>query len=155
MIMKQTSPDINRLHELIDRYFDATATEAEEAELLRGLADPTLTSPRIEEARAVAGFFAVERSHRSRQRIRTPRWPKMAAAIAAAAVCGTALLTLPNHENSEPDRCVAYVGGTEITDSREVLAIMRSNLDDLGEASADVRSDIDAQLSIFATELSL
>lgn len=154
--MNQTTPDINRLHELIERYFDATATEAEEAEMRRGLADMSLNSPRIDEARAVAGFFAVERGRRkAAERRQTVRWPRIAAAIAVAAICGAALLTLPRHSGSEADRCVAYVGGSEITDSREVLAIMRSNLDDLGAASDAVRDDVDSQLSILATELSL
>lgn len=155
--MKQTSPDINRLHELIERYFDATATEAEEAEMRRGLADMSLNSPRIDEARAVTGFFAVERQRQRRAAAprQTVHWPRIAAAIAVAAVCGAALLTIPRHSDAEPDRCVAYVGDTEITDSQEVLAIMRSNLDELGEASADMRDDVNSQLSILATELSL
>lgn len=154
--MKQSKPDIKRLHQLIERYFDATATSAEEAELLRDLADPTLTSPEIEEARAVIGFFAVERSRKTTRRRHLPAgWQRAAAAVAIAAVCGVALFTMPGRDTKQPDRCVAYVGDTEVTDSRMVMAMMRSDLSDLGEASADVRDDFGDQLSIFATELSL
>ena len=104
--MKQSSPDIKRLHTLIVRYFDATATEDEEAELRRGLADTSLSSPEIEEARAVLGFFVTESRlpRRSRQQ---SVWFRIAAAIALAAVCGTVLLNSGGNDRTDNDRCVA------------------------------------------------
>ena len=154
MNMKQSSPDIKRLHTLIVRYFDATATEDEEAELRRGLADTSLSSPEIEVARAVLGFFVTESRlpRRSRQQ---SVWFRIAAAIALAAVCGTVLLNSGGNDRTDNDRCVAYIGDTEITDNHKVMAMMRSELNDFGEASADMRDDIDDQLSILAAELSL
>jgi hypothetical protein len=156
-IMKQSDHDIKRLHRLIERYFDATATSVEEAELRRRLTDTSLTSPEIEEARAVMGFFVAGRSRKkASRRYHLPAgWQRAAAAVAIAAVCGIAMLKMPGRDADMADRCVAYVGSTEVTDNRMVLAMMRSELNDLGEASAEVHNDIGGQLSIFANELSL
>ena len=144
--MKQNKTDIKRLNQLIDRYFDATATEAEERELRLTLASTPLSSEKIDEARAVMGYFAASRKAEVNKASRRGSWFRAAAAIAVAAVCGTAILTYrPNDKVT--DLCVAYIGETEITDSHAVLSMMRSDLAEIGEASQSVQTDVASQLS--------
>lgn len=143
--MKPNETDIKRLNQLIDRYFDATATEAEERELRLTLATTPLSSEKIDEVRAVMGYFALSRKAQARNTSKGVSWLR-AAAIAVAAACGTALLTY-HPGDKVADQCVAYIGETEITDSHEVLAMMRSDLAEIGEASQSIQTDVASQLS--------
>lgn len=153
--MKKNKQDIKRLHDLIDRYFDATSSEAEEREMLKGLADMSLSSPKINEARAVTGFFAVERHIRSSHKRHSGSWMRIAAAIAVATIGSIAIFTTPEHESDQSNLCIAYIGDTKVTDNETVLSIMRNELNDLEEVSSSMQSDIDNQLSILASEFSL
>ncbi len=144
--MKSDQSDIKRLHQLIDRYFDATATDAEEHELLLTLATTRLSSEKIDEARAVMGYFAVSRNVVAKKSAGGRSWLRIAAAIAVAVVCGTALLTY-RPSDDVADQCVAFIGETEITDSHTVLAMMRSDLSEIYEASQSVQTDVVSQLS--------
>lgn len=144
--MKSNKSDINRMHRLIDRYFDATATEAEERELRMSLASTALSSEKIDEARAVMGYFAIGRSIKAPKSNRGGAWLRAAATVAVAAVCGIALLTF-RPDGKAVNRCVAYIDGTEITDSHAVLAIMRSDLAEIGAASQSLQTDVSSQLS--------
>lgn len=142
--MKPTESDIRRIDLLIDRYFEAEATEAEERELRLALAATKCRSAKIDEARAVLGYLAIGRNEARRRRIFT--LPRVAAA-AVAAVCAAVALPLMQRADSGADRCVAYVGRTEITDSRRVLQMMQSDLALMGEASQSLESDVASQLS--------
>lgn len=144
--MKSDKSDIKRIHQLIDRYFDATATDAEERELRLTLATTPLSSEKIDEARAVMGYFAATRNVAAKKPAIGASWLRVAAAIAVAVVCGTALLTYQPGDKVA-DRCVAYIGETEITDSHVVLAMMRSELSEIGEASQSVQTEVASQLS--------
>ena len=144
--MKPTESDIRRIDLLIDRYFEAKTTEAEERELRLALAATKCRSAKIDEARAVLGYLAIGRNEARRRRIFT--LPRVAAAAAAvAAVCAAVALPLMQRADSGADRCVAYVGRTEITDSRRVLQMMHSDLALMGEASQSLESDVASQLS--------
>ena len=140
--MKPTESDIRRIDLLIDRYFEAEATEAEERELRLALAATKCRSAKIDEARAVMGYLAIGRNEARRRRIFT--LPRVAA---VAAVCAAVALPLMQRADSGADRCVAYVGRTEITDSRRVLQMMHSDLALMGEASQSLESDVASQLS--------
>lgn len=153
--MTKNKQDIERLHELIDRYFDATSTEAEEREMLKGLADVSLSSTKIEEARAVTGFFAVERHIRTSHKKHSRGWAKAAAVITVAVICSIVIFTTPQHESDKSNTCIAYIGDTKVTDNETVLSIMRNELGDIEEASSCLQADIDAQLSTIASEFVL
>lgn len=144
-LMKPTESDIRRIDLLIDRYFEAEATEAEERELRLALAATKCRSEKIDEARAVLGYLAVGRNEARRRRTFT--LPRVAAAAVVAAVCAAVALPLMQRADSDADRCVAYVGRTEITDSRRVLQMMHSDLALMGEASQSLESDVASQLS--------
>ena len=145
-LMKPTESDIRRIDLLIDRYFEAEATEAEERELRLALAATKCRSAKIDEARAVLGYLALGRNEARRRRIFTLPHVAAAAAVAAAA-CAAVALPLMQRADSGADRCVAYVGRTEITDSRRVLQMMHSDLALMGEASQSLESDVASQLS--------
>ncbi len=147
----QLHQDPGRISLLISRYFDATATEAEEAELRRALANTTLSSPEIDSARAVMGFYAASRRRQCR-RSGSLHLRAAAAAIAVAAVCGVALLA---HFDSIDNRCIAYIGGKPTTDTDRVLAMMQTDLSTIADASQSLHDDIDSQLSSIAAALSL
>lgn len=149
--MKPNEIDIRYLHGLIDRYFDATASEAEERELRRLLVSTRLQSPEIEQARAVMGFYAVGRKAepRRRRRLHLPTAATAAAAAAVVAVCvGANALFGPSGATGDANQCVAYVGQTEITDSRRVMAMMQNELAEMGRASESVRADVASELSL-------
>ena len=143
--MNKNEIDIKYVHGLIDRYFDATASEAEERELRRLLASARLLSPEIDQARAVIGFYAVGRKAApGRRRL---RWPAAAAAAVVVAVCvGSGVLSGP--AGADANQCVAYVGQTEITDSRRVMTMMQAELAEMSRASESVRADVASELSL-------
>ncbi|MDE7335205.1 MAG: hypothetical protein K2N10_02685, partial [Muribaculaceae bacterium] len=124
--MKPNESEIKYLNRLINRYFDATASEAEERELRRMLASTRLRSPEIEQARAVMGFYAVGRKAAPAGRQwRLPAAVTAAAAAAVVAVCvGANALFGPSAAHA--NQCVAFGGQPSITDSRSVLAMMHS-----------------------------
>ena len=149
--------EIRRLHSLIDRYFDATATEDEERELMKALASTDLSTEKIEEARAVAGFYAVGRA-KERRRMKPAshrNWQRAAASVAVALVCGAAILFFSGHSDVSPDRCIAYIGEETITDSQMVLAMMQSDLDEINEVTQSLRADANAEISSFSDMFSL
>lgn len=152
---QQNQFEIKRLHELIDRYFDATATEAEERELYEALASTELSSDQIDEARAVAGFFACGRNKRRKANKRRV-WLSAAASVAVAAVCGAAIFAAgPSSDSSSSNRCIAYIGNEEITDTHTVLAMMQNDLADINAATCSLRTDAQTELAAIAKELSL
>lgn len=151
--MKQIN-DIRQIHELIERYFEATATETEERQLRHLLATTKFLTPEIEQARAVIGFYAASKEVNQKKRKRTINLPRIAAAVAIAAVSATAG-TLFFSGNETENRCIAYVGGVEITDQARILSIMHEDLQLLGDAADNIETELDNELSIIAGELTL
>ena len=147
-LMKPTESDIRRIDLLIDRYFEAETTEAEERELRLALAATKCRSAKIDEARAVLGYLAIGRNEARRRRIFT--LPHVAAAAAVAAVCAAVALPLMQRADSGADRCVAYVGRTEpkeriIQKVGQQLRINRSKLKDASDTNTDF-DDIDSAI---------
>lgn len=151
--MKHQS-NIERAKLLIERYFDATASEAEERELRLLLTSPPLSevsSPELDEARAVMGYFAVGKPAKARARRRSYR-PAMAAAVTLAIVSAVAIPLLTHSGSVTENRCIAYVGHQEITDNARVLDMMNSDLAVLGDVSETMESDFEKQLSALGDE---
>jgi len=152
----KTYNDINRIHELIGRYFDASASEAEERELKQALASTKLLTAEIEEARAVLGYYAVSKKATAKRRRITTMPRTVAASIAAAiAIAATIATTLMMRDNEIENRCIAYVNGVEITDQEHVMSIISDNFRSLGDTAGSVETEIESQLSTIAAELTL
>ena len=134
---------------LAARYLDAETTHEEEEWLLRFVCSPAGADAEWDGLRAVLSFTAMGRQAATRpaQR-RHPRWKAAAvAAVCVGLIVGAGFLwhDLRPASSTQPDQCIAYVGGERITDQAEVLDLMRESLSSM---AADEETDIvGAQLS--------
>lgn len=139
--MKNKTINIDNLLQLIDRYFDGLTSADEERELREALADTRLSSPAIDEARAVMGVFAAAR------RIEAPGprrlLPQMAIAAAAslALLIGAAAWFL--RPAGDDSLNFALVGSQRIDDYSEIESLMHADL----SCIADARSQVDASIA--------
>lgn len=118
---------------LVERYFDATATDDEERALRRFLASLAGAHPRYDGVRAVMGYLVTARR---RHEAATPVRPQArrtfgtrlrhaAAAAAVLAVLGGAAGVV--HWRVQ-NVCVAYAGGRRLTDREDVMQQARASL---------------------------
>ena len=148
---------------IIERYFEADLSEAEEAALKAFLASEAGQAPEYDEVRAVMGYFAVGRSvmapsgrrlfRRAFTRIGRGaqraggvfargvfvRWPRVVAIAASLAIIVTLGVNIYNKDNV----CVSIVEGRKVTDKEVVMNDVDNILSDL---LAD-RVDMEEQLS--------
>lgn len=133
---------------LIDRYFEAETTEAEETELYRFLSSTESIDARYDEVRAVMGYLTVGRSlnkkrlaRRPTRMIRTLRNVGVAASlvliIGFASFSWSALM-------SEGESYVAYIDGNKITDRAIVSQLMQESFAVVG--IGEPKEDAEAQL---------
>lgn len=138
--------DMNKLNALIEKYFDGATTLDEERLLRRMLADPSFQGESVDEARAVLGFMAAGASpHADVSGRRSVSWLTSAGVAASLAVAVTIGMWM-HRESTSPDM-IAYVGGCEIRDRREVMDIVEADLAAFGLAAMDADMQIDAELS--------
>ena len=148
---------------IIERYFEADLSEAEEADLKAFLASEAGQAPEYDEVRAVMGYFAVGRSvkvssgedssgslrsapypgkcssEESSARGKFVRWSRVVAVAASLAMIVTLGVSLYNKDNV----CVSIVEGRKVTDKEVVMNDVDNILSDL---LAD-RVDMEEQLS--------
>ena len=130
--------------ELVERYFDALTTDAEEQELRNFLGSPEAVGTVFDEARAVMGFLKVGQTlHTKKQKHHTVNYWKVAAIF-----CGVMLggLTLWNTWEKRQNVCEAYVFGTKYTEVAMVMSQMQHSLDKMNEVKEDI---VETQLSDF------
>ncbi len=150
---KQSSADIQEWQQLIERYFDATTTDAEEQRLKQFLASPQSASPQYNEIKAVMGYLTTakhhHKSHRTKKRPINSTKHALKWSIAAAITIGLFLTTWQiNTPNG--DICIAYINGQKYTDEAIVLAQMHSTMQRMGNGIG--RHSVEQQLgSIFHT----
>ena len=147
---------MERIDEMIERYFEATLSEEEETALKAFLASPEGQAPEYDEVRAVMGFFAagrvVRQAHQPGKRAHQPSsrslslskgskgwwfdrltnrpWMKVAAIAASLTIIITLGVSLYNKENI----CVSFVDGKKVTDKEVVM-------NDVDNILADLLSD--------------
>lgn len=151
---------MERIDEIIERYFEATLSEEEEAALKAFLVSPEGQAPEYDEVRAVMGFFAAGRVIRqvhqpvlgtdepealSRSSAlslsRGWKWARITAFAASLALIVTLGVSLYNKENI----CVSFVDGKKVTDKEVVM-------NDVDNILADLLSDrtgVEEQLNEF------
>jgi len=133
------------LHILINRYFDGETSIADERALRRELARTPLHTPLIEEAKAVIGYSlvcaapAAADRHISGRALRGTWW-NVAATLVISVLTVAALLTYSHRH--EPDECVAYLNGKEISERNTVMSMMMQNLSEMGQASDRLKTGI-------------
>ena len=148
MIQKRTYTEAD-WDALVERYFEAETTEAEEAALRRFLCTPQGGAPRYDEVRAVMGFLAVGRSQQASavpqkkgRSIRLQTLGRIAAAVIVAVGVGLAAW----HTQSKPTEvCIAYVDGRESTDREAVIALMTGTMQEV--LAEDPTAEMEAQMS--------
>lgn len=148
--MKQNE-DIQRINDLIDRYFDATTSLDEERELRRLLAATSVRSPKIDEARAVMGLMVVERKL-SRRYLKMP-WrfvAGIAASVAVVLALGVGILSDGSEGHGYDNQCVAYTGASEISNAADVMSLFDDQLRMIDDAATALETDIAGQLSVIA-----
>lgn len=140
---------MERIDEMIERYFEATLSEEEETALKAFLASPEGQAPEYDDVRAVMGYFAAGRSVeilRSRPlpqndkiyapvilsetkdlRHRSPLWRRVAAIAASLTIIVTLGVSLYNKNNV----CVTFVDGRKVTDKEIVMNDVDNILADL------------------------
>lgn len=116
---------------LVERYFDAQTTEAEEARLKAFLLSEEGAAPEYDEVRAVMGVAAVIRRGERKAIAATaaPRkslrsWQTVAASLL---ICLTIGVSVYSYRWYNPD-CIAYIDGRRVTDREIVLQEMETTL---------------------------
>lgn len=137
---------MERIDEIIERYFEATLSEEEETALKAFLVSPEGQAPEYDEVRAVMGFFAagkaVNRSQSPRNRSRrllslskqSKGLGKRITRIAAIAAGLAIIITLGVSQYNKNNICVSFVDGKKITDKEVVM-------NDVDNILADLLSD--------------
>lgn len=134
---------------LAERYFEAETTREEEAMLKRFLATHMAEDEAFDELKAVMGYLTVGRKL-SQQPSAKPKGVKTGWWVAAAAVALLLILPLTRQLQVNEDVCVAYVGGQKVSDSREVMMLMRQSMQNVQHESPE--PTIETQLNeIFNT----
>ena len=148
MIQKRTYTEAD-WDALVERYFEAETTEAEEAALRRFLCTPQGSAPRYDEVRAVMGFLAVGRSQqvaavpqKKGRSIRLQTLGRIAAAVIVAVGVGLAAWLT---QSQPTEVCIAYVDGREITDREAVIALMTGTMQEV--LAEDPTAEMEAQMS--------
>ncbi len=133
---------MERIDEMIERYFEATISEEEETALKAFLASPEGQAPEYDEVRAVMGFFAagraVRQAHQPGRSLSLSKgeakdlkvWRRIAAIAASLTIIITLGVSLYNKENI----CVSFVDGKKVTDKEVVM-------NDVDNILADLLSD--------------
>ena len=143
MNIKQQRP-IQVWEELVERYFDALTTDAEEQELKSFLLSPDAVDKVFDEAKAVMGFLKVGQSLHQKKASHSIKHYWKAAAIVCAIV-GSA--TIWNVSNRMQNVCEAYIYGTKCTEVAMVMSQMKHSLDKVNyPAENDI---VETQLSDF------
>lgn len=131
-------------HILIERYFEADTSAAEERKLRDILLELSMPDEEEREALAVMGYASVNpnRKTHSRERIRK-RILQYAAVVGGLIVIAAGLATAWNmEEQHEQSRCIAYVGGVEITDEAHIMALVSSQLSEMSDISEEMDTEI-------------
>ena len=133
---------MERIDEIIERYFEATLSEEEETALKAFLVSPEGQAPEYDEVRAVMGYFATGRrfgsAHRPSRSLnahsRSLSRSKGISRIIAVAAGLAILLTLGVNIYNKQNICVSFVDGKKVTDKEVVM-------NDVDNILADLLSD--------------
>lgn len=154
-----TKENIKYLEHLIDLYFEGMTDSTQETRLRRLLASTELTSDKIDEARAVMGYFAASRAVESRERRKTvqtrilPRIRLIDIAASVAIIAAFALAVINFRAADENSRCMAYANDIVISDAAEVMGIMDNDLLAMREATEDFQAEIIDQMESIDIDL--
>lgn len=120
------------LRNKIDRYFEAQLSQEEERELLKTIIPLEGTDPQIDEALAV---MLASRFH-AKAKVRKNRNSRFMTGIAASVAVVLALgILIHQYARQKDSSMFAYVGGVKTENPHEIMKIIDTQLNDIGESS--------------------
>ena len=134
-----------RIHKLIDSYFEGELTAGEERELRALLLRHPGGDPAIDEALAVMGFAVTAAPKRAptlptAAKRAAPRRISVAAvatALLSLGVSWLAMQTTGRFSGEGRGECVAYVHGVRVDNEAEVMRLVSEQLGEMGMASEE------------------
>lgn len=145
--------NINQLHNLIERYFDADTSIDEERRLKHELTHTHHSSTLIDEARAVMGYSVSKSPAKDSPAIKPYKQKRLLAAVSIAAsiaIVAIAVTTAFSHLNPAPadvTESYAFVDGTKITDDNTIAEMMAAHLNIIADASDNVTNNTKTNMS--------
>lgn len=141
--------DKEKIHTLIDRYFDGDTSLEEERWLRENLPSLIGEDQAIDEAVAVMDFASAPAAGRPDAGFRRRRFRPIAAAAASLAVLiAAAGICLFVTGRDSKDSYMAYSGGVKL-DREETMDLIAAQMEELSEASRSVRADVEDNLADF------
>ncbi len=135
---------IREWEELVERYFDALTTDAEEQELRSFLLSSEAVGEVFDEAKAVMGFLEAGRTmHQEKKGHRMMHYWKVAAMVAV--LMGSAALW--NAWDRMQNVCEAYIYGKKCTEVAMVMSQVQHSLDKVNYPEEE--DIVETQLSDF------
>ncbi|MDE6023644.1 MAG: hypothetical protein K2G13_09110 [Muribaculaceae bacterium] len=138
----------DKIHEMIDLYYDGELSSEEERKLLGMLLKYPSGDAEVEDALAV--MTAIRSVPAPKVKKRTPIWKEVAATLAILLISGAFLtilgLAIKGSVFGNADNAGVYVNGVKVSDETVVLNIIQSQLDDMSMASAEVNSELSSDL---------
>lgn len=138
---------------LIEKYFEGETTLAEERWLRENLPRMRGESPEIDEALAVMVYAAAPGKDRSSgKRQKSYRWIAAAASLALILTAGG----IYTHHLHSPQKStfMAYSGGVKI-DREEAMQLIAAQMEEMSEASQDIKTEVEDDLADFRNILDL
>lgn len=143
----------NEIHILIERYFEGETTLTEERWLRENLPKMRGESPEIDEALAVMGYAASQdKDSVRRKRPASYRWVAVAASFTLILAAGG----IYTHylKDSQKSTFMAYSGGVKI-DRKEAIQLIAAQMEEMSEASRDIKTEVEDDLADFRNILDL
>lgn len=132
--MKQHTPTLPELLDLIERFFDCSLSDTEELQLRHAIAKTSFSSPAIDEARAVMGLRIPARRRQRQHRNLRPAMG-IAAAVAVLLTIGVYhLFVSPATVDFGESKCIAYANCRCFTDEEDVINLLREDLREFDNA---------------------
>lgn len=131
-------------HILIERYFGADTSADEERRLRTELLRlPTLDKEETETL-AIMGYVYAKPVAWTQSKSKFGRRILQCAAVAGAVIVTAVALSTAWHMDSPQDqsRCIAYVGGAEITDEAHIMNLVYSQLSEMSVMSGQMDTEI-------------
>ena len=116
--MTKDKLNISELETLASLYNSCSMSREDERNLMRVLAGSPVSSPLLDETRALMGLESVRRQSAGRSRGRS-RWRQVLGIAATACLISGVGITAFTSGNTERTTCIAYSNGKRITDTRE------------------------------------
>lgn len=142
-----------KLHKLIQQYFDGETSLEEERSLLAQLLSMPPGDDLADEALAVMVFARYGKAGKKKKAAFSRRSIYKITSVAAACVASVALCIgffsyLSNPGNSfSNEECVAYIGGEKIENESMVMSLIADQLDEMSVASDAVEKEINDDLN--------